>query len=163
MISTRRIILSTMAEMEEKLVNCDASTISDSESQQLAECAAQVNLAKSGGPSYMPVGPADGGAAFSSDENIFGSLLAYPSVWIPSANAYENRSLKVAICLVAQGSLTIAAIMESMGCKNPTPGAAMTISKTMPTNETATSLKTALSTEAQRREKRRDHPHRRSR
>ena len=88
----------------------------------------------------MPVGPADGGAAFSSDENIFGSLLAYPSVWTPSANAYENRSLKVANCLVAQGSLTIAAIMESMGCKNPTRGAAMTISKTMPTNETATSL-----------------------
>jgi len=103
--------------MEDKLINCNKS---DSESQYLASCAAQVFLTESGGPSYFPVGPGDSGAAALDDESIFGTPLAYPSKWKPSSDLYESRSLKVASCLVTQGALSILEISDLMGCRAPT-------------------------------------------
>ena len=73
--------------MEERLINCDSS---DSESQYLDDCAAQVFLTKSGGSSYIPVGPGDGGAAVTSGESIFGIPLSYLSEWKVSADLYES-------------------------------------------------------------------------
>ena len=101
------------AEMEEKLISCDSI---DSESQYLADCIDRAFLVESGGSSYIPVGPGDGGAAVSSGGSIFGTPLAYPSEWKPSADFYDSRSLKVASCLVVQGSLSLLEMSDSIGC-----------------------------------------------
>jgi len=93
--------------MEEKLINCNSNDI---ERQHLADCAAGVFLADSGDDSSIPL---SGGG-----ESIFGIPLAYPSQWKPSANFYENKSLKVASCLVVQGSLSLSQLSDAMGCSS---------------------------------------------
>ena len=109
---------SSKADMENKLINCEGE-VNSSESQHLANCASLVFFGESGGSSYISVGPGDGGAAFSSGESTFGKPLAYPSEWKPSADFYESRSLKVASCLVVQGSLSLVEMSNSMGCSTP--------------------------------------------
>jgi len=104
--------------MENKLINCEGE-VNSSESQHLANCASLVFFGESGGSSYISVGPGDGGAALSSGESTFGKPLAYPSEWKPSADFYDSRSLKVASCLVVQGSLSIVEMSNSMGCSTP--------------------------------------------
>jgi len=106
---------SSKADMENKLVNCEGKDTS-SESQHLANCASLVFLGESGGSSYISVGPGDGGSALSNGKSTFGKPLAYPSEWKPSADFYESRPLKVASCLVVQGSLTLLEMSNFMGC-----------------------------------------------
>jgi len=101
------------AKMEEKLINCNANSI---DSQHINDCAAEVFLGESGGPSYIPIGPGDGGAATLSGESIFGTPLAYPSQWKPGPDFYDSRLLKVAKCLVKEGHLSMSDTLESMGC-----------------------------------------------
>jgi hypothetical protein len=104
----------TKEEMERKLVNCES--LGKRETQFLFDCAAKVIHGESGGPSYIPMGPGDNGAAAVSDGSVFGAPLAYPSEWKPNENFYESRSLKVAYCLVSQGSLSLSELSDQMGC-----------------------------------------------
>jgi len=106
----------TMAEMEEKLINCDTNAM---EVQHINNCSDLAFLAESGGSSYIPLGPGDNGAGVLGDGTIFGTPLAYPSIWKSSTDFYESRSLKVANCLVAQGSLSLFDISNSLGCDAP--------------------------------------------
>merc|ERR1712176_689018 len=100
--------------MEERLINCD---ISDTDSQYITNCSAQVFQSESGGSAYIPIGPADGGAAALRGESIFGTPLAYPSQWKP--DFYDSRLLKVAKCLVGDGFTHLSDMLESMGCIGP--------------------------------------------
>mmetsp|Transcript_16115 Transcript_16115/g.17771 ORF Transcript_16115/g.17771 Transcript_16115/m.17771 type:complete len:629 (-) Transcript_16115:371-2257(-) len=94
--------------MEEKLINCNSNGII--ERQYLADCAAGVFFfAESGDDSSIPL---------SGGESIFGIPLAYPSQWKPSATFYESKSLKVASCLVVQGSLSLSQLSDAMGCSS---------------------------------------------
>jgi len=97
--------------MEERLINCD---ISDTDSQNITNCSAQVFQSESGGSAYIPIGPADGGAAALRGESIFGTPLAYPSQWKP--DFYDSRLLKVAKCLVGDSFIHLSDMLESMGC-----------------------------------------------
>ena len=106
--------------MEEKLINCNSNGI---ERQHLADCASGVFFAESGDDSPTPL---------SGGESIFGIPLAYPSEWKPSADFYESKSLKVASCLVAQGSLSLSQLSDAMGCSAAD-------SKTLPISTTSTS------------------------
>lgn len=101
--------------MENKLINCDASS---SNIQHIAHCASSVFLSKSRGFSYIPGGPGDGGARFSSEGSIFGQPLAYPFEWKPRADFYESRSMKVTTCLVIQGSLSLLEMSNLMSCSS---------------------------------------------
>jgi hypothetical protein len=104
----------SITEMKEKLIECDSSDLEAGVA--LASCGAATHLAESGGSSYYPVGPGDYGAAAANGESVFGTPLANPSEWVPGTEFYESRSLKVASCLVFQGSLTHSELLESMGC-----------------------------------------------
>jgi len=124
----------SITEMEEKLMECDSSDLEAGVA--LASCGAATHLAESGGSSYFPIGSGDSGAAAANSESVFGTPLAYPSEWVPDTEFYESRSLKVASCLVFQGSLTYSELFESMGC----PTTSATSLSRAQSNETATVL-----------------------
>merc|ERR1711862_410179 len=115
------------------------------------DCAAEVFLGESGGPSYIPIGPGDGGGATLSGESIFGTPLAYPSQWKPGPDFYDSRLLKVAKCLVKEGHLSMSDTLESLGCdrapsttESPTTAPTTTSPTMSPTiSPTATSSTTA--------------------
>ena len=135
--------------MEESLINCDTD---NTDSLHITKCANQVFLAESGGSSYIPIGPGDGGAASLSDESIFKIPLAYPSQYKPEF--HDSRLLKVAKCLVTDGTISLLEALVSMGCtdENPPIGTALpTISPTvMPTEmppKSPTEMPTEMPTE----------------
>ena len=99
--------------MEKRLIYCKTN---DYVSDKITTCANQAFLAESGGPAYIPIGAGDGGAASSSSESIFDTRLAYPSQWTPGSDFYDSRLLKVAKCLVIDGTLSLSDALKSLGC-----------------------------------------------
>jgi hypothetical protein len=103
------------AAMEGILLECDASTESESQRRFLVDCVNEaIHIDK--GAAYIPVGPGDGGAARAAPailrdsspevESIFGMPLAYPSAWEPGTDMYESKIRKAANCLAAQNALS---------------------------------------------------------
>ncbi len=93
------------SEMEKKLINCDSD---DEDSDYVAQCLSNA---------FYVADSVEGSSDYSGDaEEIFGTPLAYPSKWKPEDGVYNNKSLKVASCLVTHGSLTHSEIKDAMGC-----------------------------------------------
>lgn len=101
--------------MEDILLECDASTESESQRRFLVECVEEA-IQMANGAAYIPVGPGDGGAARAAPailrdsspegESIFGVPLAYPSAWEPGTDMYESKIRKATNCLAAQNALS---------------------------------------------------------
>ncbi len=122
----------TKAEMEKKLINCD---IDDNESEHVAKC-----LSKA----FYVADTVEGSTSYTGEaEEIFGTPLTYPSKWKPEDGVYNNKSLNVASCLVAHGSLTHSEIKDAMGCdtySSPSTGGATGGEKATSTGKTASAL-----------------------
>jgi hypothetical protein len=103
----------SVAAMEDKLLNCEE--LPQAEATMLASCSAKSHLGESGGKSYYPIGPGDGGASSATSNNsIFGISLTYPSMW--QADFYTSKNLKAASCLISTGELHLSELLQSMGC-----------------------------------------------
>jgi len=102
----------SMNVMKASFLQCEA--LPEFQSDAIAACSAKTFLADSGGEKYFPVGPGDSGASYGKS-SLFGTPLAYPSIWIP--DFYDSDYLKVATCLVRNGEMSFTDLLESMGCK----------------------------------------------